>query len=66
MALEPAKLRDMTIEQLDKEERDLRESIWKMRMQVATGQLTDPHSVRRARKDLARVLTIKRELGAGK
>ena len=62
MAQEPAKLRDMSVEELTKEEEALRESIWMMRMQVATGQLSDPHAVRSARKDLARVMTIRREL----
>ncbi len=61
MALEPEKLRGMTPEELDRQERQLREEIWKLRMQVATGQLEQPQRVRQLRKDLARVLTIKRE-----
>ena len=61
MANEPAKLRDMDPVQLDKEEQDLRAQIWKLRLQLTTGQLQDPQKVRLARRGLARVLTVKRE-----
>ena len=59
MALQPVKLRDMSIEELDKEELALREEIWKLRLQRSTGQLADHHKVRKTRKDLARILTVK-------
>jgi large subunit ribosomal protein L29 len=61
MALDTAKLREMSPEELNKEEQELREQIWKLRLQQSTGQLQDPCKVRGARQDLARVLTIKRE-----
>jgi len=62
MAKDTVKLRGMTPEALDKEEHGLREEVWKLRLQLTTGQLQDPQQVRRARKELARVLTVKREL----
>lgn len=55
------KLRGMTPEELTKEETELREEIWKLRLQLTTGQLQDPQKVRRVRRDLARVLTVQRE-----
>jgi large subunit ribosomal protein L29 len=61
MALEPAKLRNMSTAELNKEEEQLRQGIWKLRLQMTTGQLQDPQKVARARRDLARVLTVKRE-----
>jgi large subunit ribosomal protein L29 len=61
MALEPAKLRNMSAAELNKEEEQLRQGIWKLRLQMTTGQLQDPQKVARARRDLARVLTVKRE-----
>lgn len=61
MATEPAKLRTMSDEDLEREEEQLREAVWKLRLQLTTGQLQDPQQVRRARRDLARVLTVKRE-----
>ena len=60
MAVDLKKLREMSAENLTKEEEGLREEIWKLRMQVAIGQLQDPHRVRLARRDLARVLTVRR------
>ena len=61
MALDTAKIRNMAPEDLAKEEEQLREQVWRLRLQMTTGQLQDPQKVRRARKDLARVLSIKRE-----
>lgn len=54
-------LRDKTEEQLNAEEQDLREAVWKVRLQMTTGQLQDPQRVRRARRDLARIMTVRRE-----
>ena len=61
MALDPTKLRGMDENDLDKEVTALREEIWKLRLQRSTGQLQDSNKVRRTRRDLARVMTIKRE-----
>jgi large subunit ribosomal protein L29 len=61
MALDTAKLRNLSIEDLDKEALSLREAVWKLRLQLTTGQLQDPQKVTAARKDLARVLTVRRE-----
>ena len=61
MPLKPVKLRGMMDDELAKEEDELREEIWKLRLQLTTGQLQDPQKVRRARQDLARVLTVLRE-----
>ena len=61
MATELSKLRGMSPQELTEEERALREEIWKLRLQRTTGQLQDPHKVRRQRKALAQVLTIRRE-----
>jgi large subunit ribosomal protein L29 len=60
-----AKLRNMSPEELDKEEMELREEVWKLRLQRTTGQLQDPYKVRQARRNLARLLTVRRELAGG-
>ena len=62
MAKDIGKFRKMSADALDKEEHGLREEVWKLRLQMTTGQLQDPQKVQRAKKDLARVLTVKREL----
>jgi large subunit ribosomal protein L29 len=61
MAMDVAKLREKSVDELDREEKALRNEIWKLRIQQTTGQLKDHHRVRRVRRDLARVLTVKRE-----
>lgn len=55
------KLRGMSPDELSREETELREEIWKLRLQSSTGQLQDPHKVRRRRHDMARLLTVKNE-----
>ncbi|MBZ5638045.1 MAG: 50S ribosomal protein L29 [Acidobacteriia bacterium] len=60
MALEASKLRNMSPEELEKEEREIREAIWKLQLQRSTGQVQDPNKLRGLRKDLARVLTVRR------
>lgn len=60
MALKGSKLREMAIVELEKEERELREAIWKAQLQRSTGQVQDPNKLRAIRKDLARVLTARR------
>ncbi len=61
MARDMGKLREMAPEEMDREEGALREEIWKLRLQMTTGQLQNPYKVRKARKDLARLLTVRRE-----
>jgi len=58
---ELAKLRNMNPAELLKEEGERREEIWKLRIQMTTGQLQDPHKIRMVRRSLARLLTIRRE-----
>ena len=61
MAADISKLREMSVEELGKEESNLRQEIWKLRVQQGTGQLADFQKVRRARKALARVMTVRKE-----
>lgn len=58
------KYRGKSMAELAQEERSLRNEIWKLRIQQTTGQLTDHHKIRMARRDLARVLSVMRELDA--
>ena len=58
------KYRDMEPEVLTKEETELRTSIWKMKLQKGTGQITDPLRLAVIKKDLARLLTVRRERAA--
>ncbi len=54
-------LRNMTPEELRKLERDADEELFNLRMQVATGQNPNNARIRLLRRELARILTVKRE-----
>ncbi|PYS97380.1 MAG: 50S ribosomal protein L29 [Acidobacteria bacterium] len=58
-------LREKSVEELRTQEETLREQIFKLRFQKATGQSENPQRVSLVRKELARVLTVLREKEAG-
>lgn len=53
-----AKMREMSVEELENEASTLSEQLFKLRFQKATGQLDNVTKFRQVRKDLARVRTI--------
>lgn len=55
------RFRDMRIEDLNAESKDLAEQLFKLRMQKATGQLENVSKLREVRRDLARCKTILNE-----
>jgi len=59
-----AQLRDKNVDELREQENDLREQIFKLRFQKATGQAENPQRIVMVRKELARVLTVIREKSA--
>lgn len=59
-------LREMTIEDLERKYRELQEEYFKLRFQVGSGDIEKPHLIGEVRRDIARVLTIIRELKAVK
>jgi large subunit ribosomal protein L29 len=59
--LELSELREMTAEDLRVKERETREELFRLRLKLRTNQLDSPSSYRRARKELARILTVVRE-----
>ena len=59
-------LREKTIDELQQQVGTLREQLFKLRFQKATGQGENPQKIGFVKKDLARVLTVIREkAGAG-
>jgi len=56
-----AKFREMEPAALTKEEAELRTAIWKTKLQKGTGQITDPLGLAAAKKDLARLMTVRRQ-----
>jgi len=54
-------LREKTMEELQKDEEDLRTQLFKLRFQASTGQAESPYRIRGVRRDLARVKTVMNE-----
>ena len=61
MARRVEKYRDMTSNELEIQQRELAEQIFRLRFQLASGQAEGLKKLREARKDLARVKTLLRE-----
>jgi large subunit ribosomal protein L29 len=51
-------LRELSFEELDQKLAELKEELFNLRFQLATGQLENPMRVRAVRKDIARVKTV--------
>ena len=60
--MKASQMRDMSREDLVLEEAALREQLFKLRFQTATGQLESASKMRSVRKDIARVQTVLREM----
>lgn len=54
-------VRDLTDQELDRKLGDLKEELFNLRFQMATGQLDNPMRMKLIRKDIARVKTVMRE-----
>lgn len=58
MASRVEKYREMSANELDIQQRELSEQIFRLRFQIASGQAEGLKKMREARKDLARVKTL--------
>ena len=54
-------LRDKSELELRNRERDLREQLYKLRFQRATGQMENPMKMRQVRREIARIKTLLNE-----
>ena len=59
-----SELREQTVEELREKETELAEQLFALRLQKVTGQLDNPLKMKMVRRDLARVLTVRRERAA--
>ena len=57
-ALTGSALREKTLDELRKDEEELRTQLFKLRFQQSTGQAQTPHRMRGVRRDLARIKTV--------
>ena len=63
--MKAAQLRDLGVEELGTQERDLSDQLFRMRIQKSMGQLEVPEKIRTVRRDLARVKTVLRQKRVG-
>ena len=59
--MELDELRQMSAADLAVKEREAREEIFKLRLKLRTNQLDNPANYRKARKELARIMTLRRQ-----
>ena len=59
--MKTSEIRGLTVDELSQKEQDLRQELFNLRFQQATGEIQNPMRIRAVRKDIARVLSIKTE-----
>lgn len=56
-----AELRDKSSDELQTREHELREQLFKLRFQRATGRIENPMKIREVRREIARIKTLMTE-----
>jgi len=59
--MKPAKVRELGTEELKAKERELKEQLFRLRVQKSIGQLDNAIKLRDTRRDVARVKTVLKE-----
>ena len=54
-------LRDKSVDELNTRERELREQLFKLRFQRATGRMENPMKIREVKREIARIQTLLNE-----
>ena len=54
-------IREMSAEDLDKKLAELKEELFNLRFQMATGQCENPMKIREIKKSIARIKTVQRQ-----
>ena len=57
-----SEIRELSFEERQRKENDLREGLFNLRFQHEIGQLENPQTMKQSRRDIARVKTVIREL----
>lgn len=58
-------LRQLSADEMQVREREMREQLFRLRFQLAAGQTESVKKIRKTRKDLARLLSVRRERELG-
>lgn len=56
-----SELRNLTEDEFTKKEKDLKEELFNIRIQVSTKQVNNYSEIKKLKKDIARIETVKRE-----
>lgn len=59
--MKTTEIRELSAAELDTKLADLREELFNLRFQMATGQCENPMKIRDVKKSIARIKTIQRE-----
>ncbi|MDD7593378.1 MAG: 50S ribosomal protein L29 [Peptoniphilaceae bacterium] len=59
--MKATEIRNLSDQDLAQKLQDLKEELFNLRFQLATGQLENPHAVGTVKKDIARVRTVQQE-----
>ena len=59
--MKTAEIREMSAAELDNKLAGLKEELFNLRFQMATGQLDNPMKIREVKKSIAQIKTIQRE-----
>jgi large subunit ribosomal protein L29 len=62
--LRPRELRDLSDDELELKLHERRQELFNLRFQAATGALENPSRVRLAKREIARILTVRNERAA--
>jgi large subunit ribosomal protein L29 len=57
-----SELRDLSAQELDEKEKELKQELFNLRFQKATGQLGNTALIGKTKRDLARTRTVRREI----
>lgn len=56
--MKAVELRELTLEELQQKEKELKRKMFNLRFQRATGELDNTAELKKTRKDIARVMTV--------
>ena len=59
--MKPRELRDLTDDELERKLADTRQELFNLRFQSATGALENPARLKLAKREIARILTLRHE-----
>jgi len=64
--LKPENLRNMTDDELHQTMSELRDTLYKLRVEAKSGRVEKPHRIQEAKRNIAKVCTIMRERKSGR